>query len=168
MLEANHATNQFSLEDLDKGAKMKRCVEAAKKRRWKVLDRLARLGQGLPPAQRNDFGWFKGAWDARMLGEHGDIWPDTSMGWVQRLLGENENGVANACSVFVHNETRRRFDGVLALRVSYICHGRSGGLAVAGGRAAHQSVLWARVARQGYPPTRLPSHAWTAIPRMIW
>ena len=79
----------------------------AKKRRWEVLDRLARLGQGLSPAQMNVFGWFKDAWDARMLQEHGDIWPETFMGWTQRLLGENENGKANAFSVFDHNETRR-------------------------------------------------------------
>ena len=89
----------------------------AKKRRWEVLDRLDRLGQGLPPAQMNVFGWFKDAWDARMLQEHGDIWPETFMGWTQRLLGENENGKANAFSVFDHNETRRCFDGALALRV---------------------------------------------------
>ena len=65
----------------------------------------------------NVFGWFKDAWDARMLQEHWDIWPETFMGWTQRLLGENENGKANACSVFDHNETRRCFDGALALRV---------------------------------------------------
>ena len=79
----------------------------AKKRRWEVLDRLVRLGQGLSPAQMNVFGWFKDAWDARMLQEHGDIWPETFMGWTQRLLGENENGKASAFSVLDHNETRR-------------------------------------------------------------
>ena len=82
-----------------------------------VLDRLARLGQGLSPAQRNDFRGFKDAWDARMLQEHGDEWPKTFTGWMQRLLEDNENGVANAFSVFVHNETRRCFDGVPSLRV---------------------------------------------------
>ena len=117
MLEAKHVSKQFSVEDVGKGAKMKRCLDAAKKRRWEVLDRLARLGQGLSPAQRNDFGWFKDAWDARMLQEHGDRWLDVFMEWMQRLLGEEENGVANAFSVFVHNETRRCFDGVPALRV---------------------------------------------------
>ena len=90
---------------------------AAKKRRWEVLDRLARLGQGLSPAQRNDFGWFKETWDSRMLQEYGDSWPEVFMGWMQQLLGENEKGVANAFSLFVHNETRRCFDGVSALRV---------------------------------------------------
>ena len=117
VLEAKHAVKQLSLEDLGKGAKLKRCLDAAKKRRWEVLDRLARLGQGLSPAQKNAFKWFKEAWDARMLQEHGDNWPELFMGWMQRLLGENEDGVANAFSVFVHTETRRCFDGVSALRV---------------------------------------------------
>ena len=100
MLQAKYAIKQFSLVALGKGAKTKRCVEAAEKRRWEVLDRLTHLGQGLSPAPRNDFGWCKGAWDARMLEEHRDIWPDTFMGWMQRLLGGNENWKANACSVF--------------------------------------------------------------------
>ena len=127
VLEAKHAIKQYSVEDLGKGAKMKRCLDAAKKRRWEVLDRLARLGQGLSPAQRNGFSWFKGAWDARMLEEHGDIWPQTFMGWMQRLLGGNEAGVGNVFSVFVHNEMLRCFDGAPALRVPYTFHGRSGG-----------------------------------------
>ena len=67
VLQAKYAINQFSLEALGKGAKMKREMEAAEKRRCEVLDRLAHLGQGLPPAQRNDFSWFKESWDARML-----------------------------------------------------------------------------------------------------
>ena len=116
MLEAKHAVKQYSLEDLGKGRSRGGKV-VAKKRRWKVLNRLARLGQGLSPEQRNDFSWFKEAWDACMLQEHGGSWPETFMGWMQRLLGENEAGVGNACSVFVHNETRRCFDGVSALRV---------------------------------------------------
>ena len=117
VLHAKHAAKQFTVEGLGKGATTKRCLDAAKKRRWEVLDRLARLGQGLSPAQRNDFGWFKETWDSRMLQEYGDSWPEVFMGWMQQLLGENEKGVANAFSLFVHNETRRCFDGVPALRV---------------------------------------------------
>ena len=117
VLHAKHAAKQFTVEGLGKGATAKRCLDAAKKRRWEVLDRLARLGQGLSPEQRNDFGWFKETWDSRMLQEYGDSWPEVFMGWMQQLLGENEKGVANAFSLFVHNETRRCFDGVSALRV---------------------------------------------------
>ena len=114
VLETTGTVKHYSLGELGKGGGGK---VAAKKRRWEILDRLARLGQGLSPAQRNDFGWFKETWDSRMLQEYGDSWPEVFMGWMQQLLGENENGVANAFSLFVHNETRRCFDGVSALRV---------------------------------------------------
>ena len=116
VLETKHAIKQYTLQDLGMGQKRVGGA-AAKKNRLEVLDRLARLGQGLSPAQKNDFKWFKEAWDARMLQENGDNWPELFMGWMQRLLGENEDGVGNAFSVFVHNETRRCFDGVSALRV---------------------------------------------------
>ena len=115
-METKHAIKQLSLEDLGKGRSRGGGV-AAKKRRWEVLDRLASLGQGLSPEQRNDFSWFKEARDACLLQEHGGSWPETFMGWMQRLLGENEAGIGNAFSVFVYNETRRCFDGVPGLRV---------------------------------------------------
>ena len=86
VLQAKHAINNFSLEDLGKGRSRGGGVPA-KKKRWVVLDRLSRLDQGLSPAQRNDFIWFKDAWDARMLQEHGDEWPETFTRWMQRLLG---------------------------------------------------------------------------------
>ena len=95
VLETKHAIKQFSLEDLGKG-RSRGGGTAAKKSRWEVLDRLARLGQGLSPEQKNDFSWFKEACDACMLQEHGDSWPDTSMGWMQRLLG-GERGGGWAC-----------------------------------------------------------------------
>ena len=116
VLEAKHAVKHYSFGDFDKGRSRGGGV-VAKKRRWEVLDRLARLGQGLSPEHRNDFGWFKEAWDACMLQEHGDSWLETFMGWMQGLLVENEAGFGNAFSVFVHKETRRCFDGVPGLRV---------------------------------------------------
>ena len=92
VLETKHAIKQYSLEDLGKG-RSRGGGAAAKKNRWEVLDRLARLGQGLSPAQGDDFKWFKEAWDARMLQGHADNWPDIFMGWMQRLLGgERERG----------------------------------------------------------------------------
>ena len=69
MLETKHAIKQFSFEDWDKGRSRGGGV-VAKKRRWEVLDRLARLGQGLSPGQRNGSSWFKDAWDASMLEEY--------------------------------------------------------------------------------------------------
>ena len=115
-MESKYAVRQFLFEELGKGRSRGGGV-LAKRRRWEVVDRFSHLGQGLSPAQRNDFIWFKDAWDARMLQEYGDEWPETFTGWMQRLLDDNEKGVANAFSVFVHTETRRCFDAVPSLRV---------------------------------------------------
>ena len=116
VVEAKHAIKTFSLDDLGKG-RSRGGAAAARKRRLHVLDRLARLGQGLSPAQRNDFSWWKDAWDATTRQQHGGDWPEVFAGWVQRLLEENEAGAGNAFSLFVHAETRRCFDGVPGLRV---------------------------------------------------
>ena len=107
--------NTFSLEDLGHG-RSRGGGAAGRKRRHKVLDRLARLGQGLSPAQRNDFSWWKDSWDAKMLGEHADEWPSVFAEWVQRVLTDCEGGSGNAFPLFVHTETRPCFDGEQALR----------------------------------------------------
>ena len=99
--KAKDKKRKRGIEDAELVLETKHAIGAvAKKNRLEVLDRLARLGQGLSPAQRNDFKWFKEAWDARMLQGHGDNWPELFMGWTQRLLGENEAGHGNAFSVF--------------------------------------------------------------------
>ena len=82
-----------------------------------MLDRTARLGTGLSPTQRNDFAWFKDAWDAKMLAERGDAWPRTFMAWMHKVLSDIDAGSTNAFSVFVQDETRRCFDLDVALRV---------------------------------------------------
>ena len=70
VLETEHAVKQIALGYLGKCRSRGGGVDA-KKRRWEVLDRVVRLGQGLSPEQRNDFSWFKEAWDARMLQGNG-------------------------------------------------------------------------------------------------
>ena len=156
MLQAKHAIKHVSLEDLGKGRSRGGGV-FAKRRRWEVLDRLSRLGQGLSPAQRNDLTWFKNAWGARMLQEHGGEWPETFTGWMQRLLEDNEKGFRMH---FPFSFIPKRVD------VSMGCHLCESHdfvmVAVAAMRLgqslgqwdAHQSVLWALVARQGDPTTR--------------
>ena len=89
----------------------------AEKRRHDVLDRLVRSCGGLSPAQKNEFTWWKDAWDAKMLEEHGDEWVRVFAEWIQKVLDDFETGVANAFSLFVHAETRRCFDEVVALQV---------------------------------------------------
>ena len=70
-----------------------------------MLDRLAHLGVGLSPPQRNDWSWFKAAWDEKMMSEHGEGWPQTFAGWVQQILEDltTEAG-SNAFSTFVQRE----------------------------------------------------------------
>ena len=99
VLEAKHAIKTFSLEDLGKG-RSRGGPAAARKRRCEVLDRLARLGQGLSAAQRNDFSWWKDAWDAKMLQQHGENWPEVFSGWVQQLLDQNEVGAEKCIFAF--------------------------------------------------------------------
>ena len=90
---------------------------AGRKRRFEVLDRLARTGGGLSAAQKNEFGWFKEAWDEKMLQEHAEDWGQTFASWMQRIIDEVDSGVGNAFSAFIHAETERNFSGVPALLV---------------------------------------------------
>ncbi len=82
-----------------------------------MLDRMARLGTGLPAPQRDDFAWFKDAWGTAMLGDHGVDWPRTFAEWMQRLLNDIQDGAGNAFSMFVRSETRRKFATEVALVV---------------------------------------------------
>ena len=128
VLELRYAAKSFTIEDLGGGGSHKlrrpwgsrqklRDQSHAKKQRLELLDRLARIGQGLSAAQRNDFAWFKNAWDARMSEEHGDAWPRVLAGWVQKILDDFDGGTCNAFSVFVRAETLRNFSKTLALQV---------------------------------------------------
>ena len=117
LLEMKHAMKTFPLEELGHGRPRGGGRSGKKKRRREVLDRLVRSCGGLSPAQRNDFSWFKDAWDKVMLDEHHDEWPGVFAGWVQKVITDKENGVGDAFSLFVHSETRRCFDGAVALTV---------------------------------------------------
>ena len=86
----------------------------SKKNRLEVLDRLARIKAGLSAGQRNDWPWFKEAWDQEMVTQHGPDWASLFSGWVQTVLDDERS---NAFSVFVYNETRRVFHGTSALHV---------------------------------------------------
>ena len=116
VLEMKHSTKTFSLEYLGH-SRSRGGGAAGKKKRCEVLDRLSRLGQGLSGAQRNDFGWWKDNRDANMLEEHCGGWPGGFAELAQRVLKDVEDGIGNAFSLFVYAETRRGFDGALALQV---------------------------------------------------
>ena len=60
-LVAKHAIKNFALSSL--GYERHNCGgPSGRKQRLELLDRLASLGNGLSPAQRNDWPWFKAAW----------------------------------------------------------------------------------------------------------
>ena len=63
-METRHARRRYAVDMLGQG-KNNTGGEAARNLRWEVLDRLARIGTGLSSAQKNDWKWFKMAWDER-------------------------------------------------------------------------------------------------------
>jgi hypothetical protein len=111
--ESIHAIKTFTPESLgadkkDAGGKPSRI------KRYEVLDRLARLGAGLSPGQKNDFTWFKETWDQEMVLQHGENWASVFSGVVQTVL---EDERTNAFSLFMNAETRRVFKDSWALHV---------------------------------------------------
>ena len=116
LLECRHAMKRYSVEQLGHG-QSKGGGAICRKRRFEILDRMARTGNGLSAAQHNDWEWFKQAWDEKLLGEHKDMWASMFAKYVQKVLDDLEKGLGNAFSVFVHNETVRCFDGVHTLQV---------------------------------------------------
>ena len=109
MLEVQHSIKRFSLKSL--GDEQKKSGGAkCRKQRCSVLDRFARLGTQLSPEQKNDWDWFKEAWDEKMATEHAEAWGGVFATWMQQVLDDIHAGVSNAFSLFVHNETRRCLD----------------------------------------------------------
>ena len=115
--EAAHAMKTVSPEMLGQGQK-KAGGARAQKVRFEVLDRLAVAGVGLSPEQRNDWAWFRAAWDAKMVSEHDKEWPALFAAWIQQVLEElaSEAG-SNAFSRFVHSETLRCLSDQASLRL---------------------------------------------------
>jgi hypothetical protein len=103
----------YTVDALGKGSKNAGGAKGRDKR-CEVLDRLARIGSGLSPGQKNDFVWFKDAWNTAMVEEHKELWAETFAQWMQVVL-HAEN--SNAFSVFVYNETKRNFHSSAALHV---------------------------------------------------
>ena len=85
-----------------------------RKNRFDVLDRLSRHKSGLSAAQRNDWAWFKEAWDQTMVAQHGEHWGSVFSEWMQGVL---DDGRSTAFSVFVHSETCRVFHATVAIHV---------------------------------------------------
>ena len=79
--------------------------------------KFSKMGTGLSPSQRNEWAWFKEAWQGKMLDEHGEKWVRIFAGWMQEVMDSLERGQENAFSVFVHSETRRSFNSDVALEL---------------------------------------------------
>ena len=116
VLESRHALKRYTPEALGQG-KARSGGAVARNLRYDVLERMAVLGTGLSPAQRNDWKWFRETWDAKMCGEHGVEWGGTFSGWMQKILDELSKGRNNAFSVFVHDDTQQNFASVPMLAV---------------------------------------------------
>jgi len=108
-----HAVNTFTLDALCAGIANAGGAKC-KTNRCEVLDRLSRLGSGLSDGQKNDFPWWKDAWDEAMVTAHGANWAATFAGWVQTLLDAT---TSNAFSKFMHDETVRVLHDCMALAV---------------------------------------------------
>ena len=108
-----HAMKTFTLEGLGKGSETAGGPKG-RKNRFEVLDRMARTRAGLSAGQKNDWAWFKEAWDKEMVKQHRAAWGETFAKWMQKVL-EEEKG--NAFSAFVYTETCRVFHGTAALHV---------------------------------------------------
>ena len=107
------AINTFTLQAL--GAESANAGgKKAQKNRFEVLDRLSRHKVGLSPAQKNDFAWWKEAWDEAMVTEHRGNWAKIFAGWVQNVM---DSKATNAFSKFMYDETCRVFHDSAALAV---------------------------------------------------
>ena len=114
LLTTKRDIGSMSLAEL--GAGCRSCGgAAAKKNRLAVLDKLARLGNGVSEAQKIDFMWFKEAWDTAMVAAHGAEWPATFAGWAQKVVNDHDAGHRTAFSQFMHSETVRVLSGTVAV-----------------------------------------------------
>ena len=111
--QCKYACKSFDVDDLGAGD-AKAGGAKAKKLRHEVLDRLSHLNQGLSPAQRNDFAWWKDAWDEAMVAKHKANWAETFSGWVQTVV---DDPASNAFSQFMYAETVRVLQTKKALSV---------------------------------------------------
>ena len=109
LAEMKDAVKRFSPEMLGEGH-AKGGTAAMRKRRFEVLDRLAKYGTGLSAEQKNDWAWFKHSWDEKMKAEHVKHWGSVFAGWMQGVVNQMKDGEGNAFSMFVYNETRRCFN----------------------------------------------------------
>ena len=115
VVTAKGAIRTYDPVSLGKGKK-KGGGEQYRKERFGVLERVRLLAE-LSLEQRNDWDYFKGAWDRRMAEAHGEDWADIFCEHIQHVLSALDSGQANALSVFMHKETERVLCATPALQI---------------------------------------------------
>ena len=108
-----HAVKSYTVDALG-GGNPSAGGAKCRRNRFEVLDRLSRFKAGLSAGQKNDWAWFKEAWDHEMVAQHGENWGSRFSEWMQAVL---EAERSNAFSLFVHAETCRVFNATAALHV---------------------------------------------------
>ena len=102
LLGAAHGPKQLALEGVGKSCSRDGGV-ASRKKRFDLLQRLARVGQGLSLEHKNDCNGFEDAWGADMLKQYGAAGLKPSLGWCSNSR--------NALPVCMHAPGRTCFDG---------------------------------------------------------
>ena len=106
MVETQDALKSFSPDMLGEG-RARGGGAMYRARRMDLLDRLVRHGAAFTPQQRNDWKWFKDAWDHAMSEHHNKEWGSIFAGIVQGVLDKLEANDVTAVSEFMYDETRR-------------------------------------------------------------
>ena len=117
VLHMKHAVRKYDPSEFGHGLKNLGGAPC-RKNRLEVLSKVSRVGRGLSVAQREEFDWFKEAWDRRMADEHKENWPMLFAQQMQDVLTAQEKVPAVAAfSAFVHAETQRCLGGSVALTI---------------------------------------------------
>jgi len=114
--ECSAALKNYAPEGLGQGKK-NGGGEEFKKRRYEVMERIALRGCPLTSQQRNDWKWFKPAWDAKMAPEHDKAWGITFAGMMKGILEKLEEGAASAVVDFMYSEIQRVLPAAEVLRI---------------------------------------------------
>ncbi len=76
------------------------------KARLEVLERVRKAAE-LSAEQTSQWEYFKATWDREMAEAHGEDWAELFAQMIQKVIDDLQEGMRNALSVFMHNETRR-------------------------------------------------------------